>query len=56
VLKNRTEISNKVVHALSRRESFLTSMSIKMVGLEVINNLYEIDPDFVEAWKVNKDP
>jgi hypothetical protein len=42
VLKCRSKISKRLIDALIRRTSLLTTMTIEMVGLEEIKRLYEI--------------
>jgi hypothetical protein len=56
VLKHRFGRSNKVVDALSKRTTLLTTMIVEMVGLEEMKKLYEIDANFDESWKACKEP
>ena len=46
VLKHRSEKSNRVADALSRRQLFLTFMQVEMVGFDELKNMYPKDPNF----------
>ena len=56
VLKHRSERSNKVIDALSRRQLLLTKMQVEVVGLNEFKTLYLEDLDFAEDWKAYKEP
>ena len=56
VLKHRTRKSNKVVDALSRRMMFLNTLSVEIVSLESMKELYKKDAYFAEAWGACKEP
>ena len=56
MLKHRSERSNRVVDALSRRQLLLTTMQVEVVGFNELKNLYPNVADFVEAWKACKEP
>ncbi|GKU97098.1 hypothetical protein SLEP1_g10278 [Rubroshorea leprosula] len=42
---------NCVANALSRRHALLTFLQMKVIGFEVIKELYEDDPDFSNIWQ-----
>ncbi|PKI67469.1 hypothetical protein CRG98_012053 [Punica granatum] len=50
VIKHKSGAQNQVADALSRRHTFLSSMEVKVVGFEVVKELYEKDPDFSKIW------
>jgi hypothetical protein len=56
VLKHRSDKSNKVVDALSRRTVLLNTMSVAVVSLECVKGLYEEDAYFAAAWKACIEP
>ena len=56
LLKHRSERSNRVADALSRRQLLLTVMQVEVVGFNELKNLYPKDLDFVEAWKACEEP
>jgi hypothetical protein len=56
VLNHRSRKSNKVADALSRRVLLLNTLSMEVVSLESMKELYEEDADFGEAWKACKAP
>ena len=56
VLKHRSWKSNRVVDALSRRQSFLTEMQVEVVGFNEFKELDEGDPNFGDAWRDCKSP
>jgi hypothetical protein len=45
---------NKVTNALSQRIMLLNTMSIEVVSMECMKELYEDDTYFVEAWRACK--
>ena len=54
VLKHINGQSNKVADALSRRNILLQESQIQVLGFDFLKQLYEIDPDFKEAFKACK--
>ncbi|GJW92905.1 RNA-directed DNA polymerase [Tanacetum coccineum] len=50
-LKHKAGKLNKVVDALSRRHCLLQTMEAKVLGFEVLKDLYEDDCDFGPTWK-----
>jgi hypothetical protein len=56
VLKHRSGKSNKVADALSQRIMLLNTLSVEVVSLECMKELYAEDTDFAEAWKACKAP
>ena len=55
-LKHRFGKSNKVADALSMRIALLNTLSIEVVGLECVKELYAKDSNFVAVWKACKEP
>ncbi|XP_021737357.1 uncharacterized protein LOC110703884 [Chenopodium quinoa] len=49
-LKHKSGTQNKVVDALSRRHALLSTLQVKVIGFEVLKDLYEDDEDFGEIW------
>ncbi|CAL2257294.1 unnamed protein product [Prunus armeniaca] len=49
-IKHKSGKQNQVADALSRRHSCLSTMQTKVLGFEVIKELYEDDPFFKEIW------
>ena len=50
-IKHKSRVTNKVVDALSRRNYLLTEMKVEVLGFDEIKELYDIDPNFFEAWR-----
>nr|GFA00082.1 hypothetical protein [Tanacetum cinerariifolium] len=50
-LKHKARKLNKMVDALSRRHCLLQTMKTKVLGFEVIKDLYDDDCDFGTIWK-----
>ncbi|GJZ52252.1 reverse transcriptase domain-containing protein [Tanacetum coccineum] len=50
-LKHKARKLNKVANALSRRHCLLQTVEAKVLGFEVIKDLYEDDCDFGTTWK-----
>src|SRR5262249_15972138 len=50
VIKYKQGKENVVADALSRRYSLLTSLHTKLLGFELIKELYETDADFGQMW------
>ena len=48
IIKHKAGVHNVVLDALSRKHALLTSMQFKVVGFEMVNELYEKDADFGE--------
>ena len=55
MLKHRSERSNRVANALSRRQLLLVVMQVEVVGFDELNNLYPEDPNFSKVWKACKE-
>ena len=51
VLKHKAGVQNQVADALSRRHSLLSTMQVKVIGIEVLKDLYEEDPYFAKSWE-----
>ena len=51
-IKHKASVHNVVADALSRKHVLLTSMQVKVVGFEMVKELYEKDVDFGEIWKM----
>ena len=56
VIKNKNGVTKRVVDALSRRRSFLTEMKVEVLGFDEMKELYDVDPNFSEAWRECKAP
>ena len=54
VLKHRFEKSNNMAYALSRRVMLRNTLSMEVVILESMKELYEEDANFGEAWRACK--
>ncbi|RDX72869.1 hypothetical protein CR513_47597, partial [Mucuna pruriens] len=50
VIKYKKGKENTMVDALSRRYALLTSLQTKLLGFEIINDLYVNDSDFHHVW------
>ena len=48
--------SNKVAEALSRRSVLFQESQIQVLGFDFLKEMYEIDPDFKEAFEACKNP
>ena len=49
-IKHKAGIQNKIVDALSRCADLLLTLSNKIVGFEMLKELYENNEDFKEIW------
>ena len=56
VIKHKSGVTNKVANALSRRCSLLTKMKVEVLGFDEMKELYDVDPDFPEAWRECRAP
>ena len=56
VIKHKSGVTNKFVDALSRRRSLLTKMKVEVLGFDEMKELYDVDPDFYEAWRECRAP
>ena len=45
-IKHKAGVHNVIVNAWSRKHVLLTSMQVKVVGFEIVKELYEKDADF----------
>ena len=50
IIKHKSGVTNRVVHALSRRHSLLTKMKVEVLGFDEMKELYDADPNFSEVW------
>ena len=50
VLKHKSGTQNKVADALSRRHALLSTLQVKVIGFEVLKDLYEDDEDL--NWRI----
>lgn len=51
VIKHKAGTQNRVVDALSRRHSLLSTMQARVVGFDTFSDLYCDDPDFRVPWE-----
>ena len=56
VIKHKSGVTNKVVDALSRKRSLLTEMKVEVLGFDEMKVLYDINPNFFEAWRECRAP
>ena len=49
-IKHKAGVQNVVVDALSRKYTLLSSMQVKVVGFEILKDLYENDDDLSKIW------
>ena len=50
-IKHKAGVQNVVADALSRKHSLLSTMEVKMVGFEILKELYAADPYFGSIWQ-----
>ena len=50
-IKHKSGAQNVVADALSRKHSLLSSMQVKVVGLEILKELYKDDSFFGRIWR-----
>ena len=51
IIKHKVGVHNVVVDALSRKHSALTSLRIKVVGFDVLRDMYNEDAEFGKFWE-----
>ena len=51
-IKHKVGVHNVVEDALSRKHALLTSIQVKVIGFEMVKELYKKDADFGEIWKM----
>ena len=56
VIKHKSGVTNRVFDALSRRHSLLTEMKVEVLGFDEMKELYDVDPNFFEAWRECRAP
>ena len=56
MIKNKSGVTNNDANALIRRFSLLTEMKVELLGFDEMKELYDIDPNFYEAWRECKTP
>ena len=49
--KHKSRKLNQVADALSRRHSLLNTMEVRVLGFEVLKELYKNDPNFGNVWE-----
>ena len=55
VLNHKLGKTNRVENALSRRVALLGITVVKLIGLESMKVDYDVDEDFVDAWRASKE-
>ena len=50
-LSTKRGVQNVVADALSRKHSLLSTMEVKVVGFEILKELYAADPYFGSIWQ-----
>ena len=55
-IKHKSEVTNIVANALSKRRSLLTEMKVEVLGFDEMKELYDVDRDFFEAWRECRAP
>ncbi|XP_056165625.1 uncharacterized protein LOC130137715 [Syzygium oleosum] len=53
-IKHKAEVLNSVADALSRKHSLLSTMQVKVLGLDTFKDLYVVDPHFLDIWRKSK--
>ena len=56
VIKHISGTANKVVDALSRKCLLMQEFRFKTLGSDNLNEMYEDDPDFKEAYEASENP
>ena len=56
VLKHKSRKTNMLADTLSQRVTLLGMTIVQSTGLESMKVDYEVDKDFVNAWKASKEP
>ena len=51
LIKHKAGTLNRVADALSHRHSLVSTIQVKVIGLDMIKGHYEDDPDFGKIWK-----
>lgn len=54
LIKHKARVQNVVTDALNRRHTLLRTLQMKVVGFDVIKELYQDDPDFQKHWNATK--
>ena len=50
-IKHKASVQNVVANALSQKHALLTSLHVKIIGFDIVKELYCDDDDFGDIWK-----
>ena len=56
MLKHKSGKTNKLADVLTQRVTLFFMTTVQLIGLELMKDDYEVDKDFVDAWRDSKEP